>query len=111
LRRPPFWGNAQFEHINAKVVAAQAKGQPVISVDTKKKELIGNYKNGGIDYRPKRQPWRVKVRSAAGANAWDERATPPQASRRSPRIAAVRTGCACGLWKRELQNFADRPGS
>jgi hypothetical protein len=53
--------NAQFEHINAKVVAAQAKGQPVISVDTKKKELIGNYKNGGTDYRPKRQPWRVKV--------------------------------------------------
>jgi hypothetical protein len=36
--------NAQFEHINAKVVAAQATGQPVISVDTKKKELVGNYK-------------------------------------------------------------------
>src|ERR1700746_903401 len=53
--------NAHFEHINAKVVAAQAKVHPVISVDTKKKELIGNYKNGGPDYRPKRQPWRVKV--------------------------------------------------
>ena len=39
--------NAQFEHINGKVVAAQAKGEPVISVDTKKKELIGNFKNGG----------------------------------------------------------------
>jgi len=38
--------NAQFEHINAKVVAAQAQGQPVISVDTKKKELVGNFKNG-----------------------------------------------------------------
>jgi hypothetical protein len=35
--------NAQFEHINAKVIAAQAGGQPVISVDTKKKELVGNY--------------------------------------------------------------------
>ena len=45
--------NGQFEHINAKVGAAQAAGQPVISVDTKKKELIGNYKNGGSDYRPK----------------------------------------------------------
>src|SRR6202045_4285694 len=45
--------NAQFEHINAKVIAAQAAGQPVISVDTKKKELIGNFKNGGTDYRPK----------------------------------------------------------
>ena len=47
--------NAQFEHINAKVIAAQAAGQPVISVDTKKKELIGNYKNGGTDYRPQRR--------------------------------------------------------
>jgi len=53
--------NAQFEHINAKVIAAQAAGQPVISVDTKKKELVGNYKNGGSDYRPKGQPARVKV--------------------------------------------------
>ncbi len=53
--------NAQFEHINAKVVAAQAAGQPVISVDTKKKELVGNYKNGGTDYRPKGDPRRVKV--------------------------------------------------
>jgi hypothetical protein len=53
--------NAQFEHINAKAVAAQAAGQPVISVDTKKKELIGNYKNGGTDYRPQGSPHRVKV--------------------------------------------------
>ena len=53
--------NAQFEHINAKVMVAQAQGQPVISVDTKKKELIGNYKNGGTDYRPKGDPRRVKV--------------------------------------------------
>ena len=53
--------NAQFEHINAKVVAAQAKGQPVISVDTKKKELVGNFKNGGSDYRAKGQPARVNV--------------------------------------------------
>lgn len=53
--------NAQFEHINAKVIAAQAKGHPVISVDTKKKELVGNYRNGGSDYRPKGEPIRVKV--------------------------------------------------
>jgi hypothetical protein len=53
--------NDQFEHINTKVVAAQAAGQPVISVDTKKKELIGNYRNGGTDYRPKGDPRRVKV--------------------------------------------------
>ena len=53
--------NAQFEYINAKVIAAQAQQQPVISVDTKKKELIGNFKNGGTDYRPKGDPRRVNV--------------------------------------------------
>ncbi len=53
--------DAQFEHINASVLAAQAAGQPVISVDTKKKELIGNYRNGGSDYRPKGNPACVNV--------------------------------------------------
>jgi hypothetical protein len=53
--------NAQFERINTKVIAAQAAGQPVISVDTKKKELVGNYRNGGSDYRPKGDPQRVNV--------------------------------------------------
>jgi Rhodopirellula transposase DDE domain len=53
--------NAQFEHINAKVIAAQANGQPVISVDTKKKELVGHFRNAGSDYRPKGDPVRVKV--------------------------------------------------
>src|SRR5205085_11190907 len=53
--------NAQFEHINAKAIAAQCAGQPVISVDTKKKELIGNFKNGGTDYRPKGDPLDVNV--------------------------------------------------
>ena len=53
--------NAQFEYINASVVAAQARQQPVISVDTKKKELVGNFKNAGSDYRPKREPMRVNV--------------------------------------------------
>jgi Rhodopirellula transposase DDE domain len=53
--------DAQFAHINTKVVAAQAKRQPVISVDTKKKELVGNYRNGGCDYRPKGDPRRVNM--------------------------------------------------
>src|SRR5207248_3248613 len=39
----------------------QAKRQPVISVDTKKKELVGNYRNGGCDYRPKGDPRRVNM--------------------------------------------------
>jgi hypothetical protein len=53
--------DAQFEHINAAVIAMQAAGQPVISIDTKKKELIGPYKNAGSDYRPKGCPDEVKV--------------------------------------------------
>jgi len=53
--------DAQFEHINARVVEFQAAQQPVISVDTKKKELIGNFKNAGSDYRPKGSPQRVNV--------------------------------------------------
>ena len=53
--------DAQFEHINRHVVAAQARGEPVISVDTKKKELVGSFKNGGSDYRPKGDPHRVRV--------------------------------------------------
>ena len=43
------------------MIAAQTAGKPVISVDTKKKELVGNYKNGGSDYRPKGEPVRVKT--------------------------------------------------
>ena len=53
--------DAQFEHINTRVIAAQAAGEPVISVDTKKKELVGAFRNGGSDYRPRGEPQRVKV--------------------------------------------------
>ncbi len=53
--------NAQFEHINATVMAFQRRGQPVISVDTKKKEIIGNFKNGGREWRPKGEPEEVLV--------------------------------------------------
>lgn len=52
--------NAQFQHINEEVRAALARGQPVVSVDTKKKELIGNYANAGRQWRPTKQPRRVK---------------------------------------------------
>ena len=53
--------NAQFEHINAHVAAFQAAGEPAISVDTKKKELVGDFKNGGRELRPKGQPEPVRV--------------------------------------------------
>ncbi len=53
--------NAQFEHINAQINAFQAAGQPAISVDTKKKELVGDFKNGGRELRPKGDPEPVRV--------------------------------------------------
>ena len=53
--------NEQFLFINQRAQAALDQGQPVISVDTKKKELVGNYKNGGKDYRPEGDPVEVKV--------------------------------------------------
>ena len=53
--------NAQFEHISATVQAFQKRGQPVISVDTKKKELIGNFRNGGHEWQPKGEPEQVLV--------------------------------------------------
>lgn len=53
--------NAQFEHINKTVKAFQRRGQPVISVDTKKKELVGNFKNGGREWRPEGEPTEVLV--------------------------------------------------
>jgi hypothetical protein len=53
--------NAQFEHINATVKAFQRRGQPAISVDTKKKELIGDFKNGGREWRPQGEPDEVRM--------------------------------------------------
>jgi hypothetical protein len=53
--------NAQFEHINAKVRRFQQRGQPVISVDTKKKELVGPHKNHGREWQRKGEPERVDV--------------------------------------------------
>jgi hypothetical protein len=51
--------DAQFEHINATAKAHMDAGQPVISIDAKKKELIGNFKNGGVEYGRKKTPVKV----------------------------------------------------
>ena len=51
--------NAQFEHINNTAADFLKAGEPVISVDTKKKENIGNFKNDGSEYRPQKQPRKV----------------------------------------------------
>ena len=53
--------DAQFEHINQTVKAFQARGQPVISVDTKKKELIGEFRNPGREWQRKGEPVEVLV--------------------------------------------------
>lgn len=53
--------NAQFLYINETVTTFQQHGDPVISVDTKKKELIGNYKNNGKEWLPQGKPTDVKV--------------------------------------------------
>src|SRR5246127_4391342 len=53
--------NAQFEYINARINAFQAAGQPAISVDTKKKELVGDFKNAGRELRPTGEPEPVRV--------------------------------------------------
>jgi hypothetical protein len=53
--------DAQFRYIARQVAAAQQRGQPTISVDTKKKELVGPFKNGGRAWRPAKTPQRVRV--------------------------------------------------
>jgi transposase len=53
--------DAQFRHINETVRSALAENQPVISVDTKKKELVGDFRNGGQEWRPKGDPEEVRV--------------------------------------------------
>jgi hypothetical protein len=53
--------NAQFEHISQQVRRVQKRGQPVVSVDTKKKELVGDFKNPGEEWRSEGDPQKVRV--------------------------------------------------
>lgn len=57
--------NSQFEYINAVIREFQKNNQPVISIDTKKKELVGNFKNAGQEWRPKGNPRQVNVHDFA----------------------------------------------
>jgi hypothetical protein len=54
--------NAQFEFINRQVLAFQKAGQPVVSVDTKKKENLGDFKNNGQEWQPEGQPEEVRAK-------------------------------------------------
>lgn len=53
--------DAQFAHINEQVLRFQRRGQPAVSVDTKKKEWVGDFKNGGREWRPRGKPEEVRV--------------------------------------------------
>lgn len=57
--------NTQFEYINTKIKEFQKNNQPVISIDTKKKELVGNFKNAGQEWRLKGSPKKVNVHDFA----------------------------------------------
>lgn len=54
--------DAQFEHINQQVRAFQRAGQPVVSVDTKKREMVGDFKNPGQEWRPAGNPEKVRAK-------------------------------------------------
>jgi hypothetical protein len=56
----------QFRYINEQVKAHQGSGDPVISVDTKKKELVGEFKNTGREWRPKGQPVATRAHDFPG---------------------------------------------
>jgi transposase len=58
--------DAQFEYINTQVSKQITAGNPAVSVDTKKKELVGQYKNAGREYRPKGEPEKVEVHDFKG---------------------------------------------
>ena len=53
--------DAQFRYLNSRAAEMVAAGQPVISVDTKKKEMVGEYDNGGVEWQPEGEPVRVNV--------------------------------------------------
>ena len=57
--------DAQFQYINSRVKEFLRRHQPVISVDTKKKELVGNFKNGGKEWQPKGEPEKVEIHDFA----------------------------------------------
>jgi Rhodopirellula transposase DDE domain len=82
--------NTQFEHINATAAAFIQRGQPVISVDTKKKELVGDFKNAGREWQPIGEPERVRVHDFP-ATRWARRFHTA-----SPTWRATKRGSASG---------------
>ena len=122
--------NAQFEHINEHVLRFQKRQQPVISVDTKKKELVGDFKNGGREWRPRESPKKsafttFKTRAGQGdplrrvrhcrttkaGSAWASITTRPQFATNSIRRWWLRWGPPPFPAAKELLITADGGGS
>src|SRR5271157_4238686 len=82
--------DAQFEYINAKVEAFQAAGEPVISIDAKKKELLGEFKNGGSDYGPQGRTDRGQRSRFRGQGVGQGRPLRGLRHRRQPRLCQPR---------------------
>ena len=122
--------DAQFRYLNEQAPAHLATGDPVISVDTKKKELVGQFKNGGAEWRPTGAPEQVKVhdfidpawarptrtasttwaRTAAGS-AWAPTTTPPRSPSRRSAAGGNPAGPTCYPQATRLLITADGGGS
>src|SRR5208337_4278800 len=106
------------------VMAFQAAGQPVISVDTKKKELVGDYKNSGSDYRPEGCPDKVNVHdfvdndtaefAVNSIHRWREMMGQERYPATDRLMITADGGGSNGsrvrLWKVKLQELADTTG-
>jgi transposase len=102
--------DAQFGYINEKVKAALAAGEPAISVDTKKKELVGDFKNAGREWRPRGSPEPVRVHDFIIPELG--RAVPYGVYDIAENAGwvSVGIGTRVRLWKVELQRIADELG-
>lgn len=113
--------NAQFEYISRRTKSQQRAGQPALSVDTKKKEIIGKYKNSGRTWRRKGQPIKVQTHDTAEFAVASIRTWWRCLGRRRYAKAKLRrilitadsggsNGPRSRLWKYELQKLADKLG-
>jgi len=110
--------DAQFHYINRRSLEFQAGNQPVISVDTKKKELVGEFKNNGRERRPKGEPEKVRVHDfiipelgrAAPYGVYDVKYYPHAGKLLITADSGGSNGARVRLWKLELQKLADETG-
>jgi len=84
--------NAQFEHIKAIVATALAAGQPMTSVDTKKKELVGQFKNAGREWHPEGAPSRFRFTTSPTQGPRDPGTQGPRHGSCQP-VRRLRRGC------------------